>query len=287
MEITAYSLFCGVCQVQRSLNLSSPQLLDLVRLPWAPVHQGHPCSSERFGWRNHTNVFGDLNSPSFQEMNGYGVIGNSLSQGTKTKANETTCTINEPNNSVVKKSSASLISRPNSYLTSRQHTPIQARDYSAFDRGEGYLDQALVTKTPKTARKVYFDETKRITNIRYLRDGSRASTTRTSVNAAKASEPQPLQLTIKNLEMFDYLSVTQKDKDSELMRHKANSPNPRVLSWVQNTPHISGILEEPEFVVDLSKDKSDDLTVTNEPYKEYKQTDTLVLNNHIAENCSN
>ena len=229
--------------------------------------------------------FSDLNSPSLQEMNGYGVIGNSLTQGTKTKESETS--INEPKNSVVKKSSASLKSRPNSYLTSRQHTAIQARDYSAFDRGEGYLDQALVTKTPKTARKVYFDETKRITNIRYLQDRSSVRTTRNSADVAKAPEPQPLQLTIKNLEMFDYFSVTQKDKDSEQMRHKVNSPNPRVLSWVQNTPHISGILEEPEFVVDLSKDKSNDLTEANEPYKEYKQTDTLVLNNHIAENSSN
>ena len=143
----------------------------------------------------------------------------------------------------------------------------------------------MVTKTPKTARKVYFDETKRITNIRYLQDRSSVRTTRNSADVAKAPEPQPLQLAIKNLEMFDYLSVTQKDKDSEPMRHKANSPNPRVLSWVQNTPHISGILEEPEFVVDLSKDRSGDLTPADEPYKEYKQTDKLVLS--IAENSSN
>ena len=200
--------------------------------------------------------FGDLNSPSLQEMNGYEVRGNSLLQGTKTKEEE--ATTNETKNSIIRKSGASLTSRPTSYLTSRQYTPIQARDYSAFDSGEGYLDQALVTKTPKTARKVYFDETKRITNIRYLHDRSRISKTRNSADAAKMSEPKPLQLTIKNLEMFEYLSVSQKDKDYEQMRLKTNSPNPRVLSWVQNTPHISGIPEEPELVV--PKEMSSDLT---------------------------
>ena len=213
--------------------------------------------------------FGDMNSPSLQEMNGYEVRGNSLLQGTKTKEEAATIAAK---NSIVRKSGASLTSRPTSYLTSRQHTPIQARDYSAFDSGEGYLDQALVTKTPKTARKVYFDETKRITNIRYLHDRSRVSKTRNSAESAKSSESQPLQLTIKNLEMFEYLSVSQKEKDCEHTRLKANSPNPRVLSWVQNTPHISGIPEEPEFVI--PKEMSNDLIETSEPYT--VQTNTQV-----------
>ena len=253
----------------------------------SPVCSSNPSRSPLFKrtfrlTKSHER-FGDLNSPSSQEMNGYGVVGNSLLQGTKTKENETI--INEPKNSVVKKSSASLKSRPNSYLTSREYTALQTRDYSAFDRGEGYLDQALVTKTPKTARKVYFEETKRITNIRYLHDSSRVSNSRSSSDAAKTSEPQPLQLTIKNLEMFDYLSVTQNGKDSQHMRHKAHSPNPRVLSWVQNTPYISGIPEEPEFVVDPSKERFNDLTIADEPYKEYKQTHKLILS--VAENSSN
>ena len=235
-----------------------------------------PLFKRKFRLTKSHERFGDFNLPLHQEMNGYELRGNSLLQGSKTKEEE--ATMNEPN-SEVKKSSASLKSRPNSYLTSRQHIPIQAKDYSAFDRGEGYLDQALVTKTPKTARKVYFDETKRLTNIRYLHDHSRVNKIRNSV----ASDSQPLQLTIKNLEMFEYLSVTQKDGDSEQMRHKANSPNPRVLSWVQNTPHVSGIPEEPEVVI--SEGTANDLTLTDEPFKQHRQTHNFALN--VAENATN
>ena len=187
-----------------------------------------------------------------QQMNDYEVRGSSLLRENMKDAES--IRINEPKTPASNpKPSISPTPRPSSYLNSRQYTSVHSRDYSAFDRGEGYLDEALITKTPKTARKVYFEETKKISNIRYLQDHTKHSQTKKQDVACKISV-EPLQLTIKNLEMFDYLSLEKKDKASEQNGHRGSHPHSRVLTWVQSTPPIVGIPEEPNNGYKHSKD---------------------------------
>ncbi len=118
----------------------------------------------------------------------------------------------------------------------------QSHDYSAFERGEGYLDDALIMRTPPTRRKVHFDETRRpVTSI------SLNMMLPLSEEQLRVSDkPQaPLQLTRKNLEMFDYLAHTNNTLATELAGDKDANAN-RVMSWVQNTSPIPDIPEEGE-----------------------------------------
>ena len=228
----------------KSPKPSESQASGSARSPVKSNASRSPLFKRTFKIVKSTDRVGDISTPSLHQINGYEIRGSSLLK-TNNPNDEQTVT-NSQKNRVVKITSASgsLPSRPTSYLTSRLNTPSQSRDYSAFDRGEGYLDEALVTRAPRTTRKVHFEESKRISNLRFLQDRVNESQARYT---KKGSGATPLQLTIKNLEMFDYLSDTKKEIDTEIAGHKEAMPNDRVLSWVKNTPPISDIPEEPEM----------------------------------------
>ena len=226
-----------------------------------------PLFKRTFKLIKSTDLVGDNSTHSPHQVNGYEIRGSSLFKGTK--QNEDQPVTNGPKKHVVKKSSSSLPSRSTSYLASRFNTQLQSKDYNAFD---SYLDGGLVTKPPKSTRKVHFDESKRVSNLRYIQDRANDSQTR------HHREAIPLQLTIKNLEMFDYLSDTKKEVDAEKTGHKAAFPNHRVLSWVQNTTPVSNIPEEPEL--DSFREKKEEITsklVANDKTTEGKQTPKFVL----------